>query len=464
MYGKDPDPSTKNLSFDVVDKNMQKFFYFDNNTLYATNLDTETLGLHLEVKIRLSDDDSLHKVYETVHVTVIDVNDLDPYFNNTPYDTSVLDTAAAGVDVLTITAGDRDITNNNVTYMLYGGQGDFIIDRKTGVINVSEHADLNYGKKSKYNMTVLVQDSGSPPRTKSAVVTVHLTETNAGPPIFTGAPYTFTFQENNMSVSNRVIADDTDGVEYSIVSRNDNNKFSLDKATGSITLAHGWLDFENRSDYSLVIEATDKAAFNKSSTARVNIKVKDINEAPEIKINPKNVFKEINSTKGAEVMQIDGNDPDTNPKFNNLTYSLKEDGTDYFTIDRVSGKLTVKQRLDKAGNFSLNVTVSDGEFLDSGLAFVIVSNITGSSFNTTVYENKTAGSLVYSLKEAKQAVNLTGLFFEIQKHPESDNFKLKDNVSGVVFEQHHKTCLKDFLPCPAQIGLYSHRRWLEACF
>ena len=437
MYGKDPDPSTKNLKFDVVDKNMQKFFHFNNNTLKSRkNLDAETLGLHLEVNISLSDGDKAHTVYEIVHVTVIDVNDHDPYFNNTPYDTSVPDTATAGVDVLTITAGDKDITNSNVTYMLYGGQGDFIIGRKTGVITVSEHADFNYGKKSEYNMTVLVQDSGSPPRTSSAVVTVHLTETNAGPPIFTGAPYTFIFPENNKSVSGKVTANDTDGVVYSITSRDDDNKFSLDKATGIITLANGILDYENRSDYSLVIEATDKAAFNKSSTARVTIKVKDINEAPEIEINPKNVFKEINSTQGAEVMQIDGNDPDKNPQFNNLTYSLKEDGTSYFTIDPMSGKITVKQRLDKAGNFSLNVTLSDGVLTDSGLAFVVVSNITGKSFNTKVFENKTAGSLVYNLEDAKKVVNLSGLFFEIQKHPESDNFKLKDNVSKSCYHTH----------------------------
>ena len=431
MYGKDPDPSTKNLDFQVVDKSMQQFFFFDKNILKSrTALDAEIVGLHVEVNISLSDGDKSHTVYEMVIVTVIDVNEFEPYFNNTPYNTSISDTAKAGDNVLTITASDRDVSNNDVTYALYGGQGDFIIDRKTGEITVAKHAELNYGRKSRYNMTVLVQDSGSPPKTNSTDVIVHLIETNAGPPVFTKTHYNFTFEENDKWVRNNVIAHDTDGVEYTIISHDDDDKFLLDKDTGMITLAHGiMLDYENRSDYSLIVKATDKATFNKSSTATITIKVKDINEAPEIMINPKNVFKEINSTKGAEVMQIGGSDPDTNPNFNNLTYSLKEDRPSYFAIDKVTGKITVNHRLAKTGNFSLNVTVSDGELTDCGLVFVFVSEIKGKSLNTTVHENQTVGSLVYDLEKAKHDINLTGLALEIQKDPGAENFKLKNNVS-----------------------------------
>ena len=432
MYGNDPDPSTKNLEFRVVDRSMQQYFYFDKNILKSKNtLDAETVGLHVQVNISLSDGDKSHMVYEMIAVTVIDVNEFEPYFNNTPYNVSISDTAKAGDNVLTITAGDKDVSNNNVTYMLYGRQGDFVIDRKTGKLTVAQHADLNYGRKSRYNMTALVQDSGSPPKTNSADVIVYLVETNAGPPIFTEANYHFTFEENDKSVSNHVMANDTDGVEYTIISRDDDDKFLLDKDTGSITLANGILNYENRSDYSLVVKATDKATFNKSSTATVTIRVKDINEAPEIIINPKNVFKEINSTKGAEVMQIGGSDPDTNPKFNNLTYTLKEDRS-YFRIDQISGKITVKQRLGRAGNFSLNVTVSDGELKDSGLVFVFVSETKGKSLNTTVYENETVGTLVYDLENAKRDINLTGLALEIQKDPGAENFKLKKNVSALI--------------------------------
>ena len=435
VYGKDPDPSTTTLKFDIVDKALGGDFHFEKNTLYATNLDAETLGPHVDINISLTDDDNAHTVYETVYVTVIDVNDHDPYFNNTPYNATIPDTAQAGTDVLSVTAGDKDKTNNNVTYILYGGHGNYFIDRKTGLITISDHADFNYARMSVYNMTVLVQDSGSPPRTNSAVVTVRLTETNAGPPKFTKTQYTFTFPENNQSVSDKVVATDVDGVIYSIISREDNNRFSVDSTTGVFTLASGDLDFENKSEYSLIIQAKDKAAFPKSSAAKVTINVEDKNEAPKIIINPKNVFKEINSTQGEEVMIIDGNDPDTKPEFRNLTYSLKEDGTNYFKIDPESGSITVRSRLDHAGNFSLKVTVTDaGGLKDDGLVFVFVSNITGHSLNTSVYENQTVGTLVYDLKDARKAINLSELTLEIQKDTDSGKFKLKDNVSIIRFE------------------------------
>lgn len=424
----DPDPSTTQLKFDVVQmSHLQQKFWFDGNTLHVAELDAETTGPAVYVDISLNDE--VHTVYTKVKVTVTDVNDNKPDFNISHYDRAVDDTAKRGMSVLNVTAFDKDITNENLTYILYGGMGDFTIDRSTGLIKVSDHANLDYKRISIYNMTVLVQDSGSPPKTNTAQVKIWLNETNIHPPIFSNSTYNFKFPENNPSVSDKVQAVDTDindKVTYSIITRDDNNLFTLDNHTGMISLAHGSLDYEVRNEYSFTIEAKDDAAFPKSSTSTVTIIVEDVNEAPKIIINPKNAFKEINST--GEVIIVTANDTDIKPEFKNFTYSLKGDRSNVFKIDPESGQITVRQRLNEARNFSLNVSVTDGGGLtDSGLLFVIVSNITGISLNTSVYENQTTGSFVYDLHQA--AVNLSGLVLQIQREEYSNNFRMEKNVS-----------------------------------
>ena len=427
VYGDDPDPSTTTLKFDVASEDLKQFFWFKNNILNVANLDAETNGLNLKVNISLSD--GVHIVFTIVTVTVIDINDNVPYFTNTPYAATVADTAHAGTKVLQITAVDDDRTNKNLTYILNGGLGDFLINRSTGDISVSDYATLSLQKMPVYNMTVFVQDSGSPHQTNHTHVVVYLNETNASPPTFSQLYYTFNFSENNDSVSAAVKADDKDGVVYSIFSGNEDNLFVLENISGIITLVNGSLDFEKKDEYTFVVQAKDKAAFPKTSTATVRINVRDVNEQPTVIIDTKVVFKQINSSKG-EVLKVKSFDPDIKTSaYRKLTYSLHENGTKFFSIDPKSGALEISKVLDTAGNFSLNVTVTDGGGLsDSGFVLVIVSNITGYFLNTFVEENRTRNTVVYDLRNA--TASQVGLIFELEN--DKENFHI-DNVSKVLY-------------------------------
>ena len=101
------------------------------------------------------------------------------------------------------------------------------------------------------------------------------------PPVL--ADKTFSIYENN-PFSVRVGAFDPnpgDVLTYSIVSGNDDGRFTIDPLTGVITLSDGGtLDYESQSSYALVVQVTDDAKRPATVTATVTIDVVDINDAP----------------------------------------------------------------------------------------------------------------------------------------------------------------------------------------
>ena len=437
IYGKDADPSTDKLTFNVTNAEYSNLFWFVDNEVHVAGEDNRRVdnviqvgGVDAEkvpevIQLNISLTDSKYTVFTMVIVTVIDINDNTPYFINTPSITNIPDTATAGMPVLTVSAKDEDRTYNELTFMLIDGFGAFVINRTTGLITVSKHASFNITATSFYNLTVLVQDSGSPPKTNTTDIMIVLNETNAGPPLFKETVYKFNFTENDITESAKIEATDDEGVTYSIISGNMDHIFKLNSTTGVIHLVNGSLNFEDQPVYSFIVLAKDKAVFPKSSTVSVTINVIDVNEEPTIIIDTKRVFKQINSSKG-EILKVKSSDPDKKSEYRNLTYSLQEMGSNYFGIDSKTGVLYINQILDKAGNYSLNVTVTDGGNLsNSDSVLVIVSNITGYVLNTLIQENMPTDTEVYNL------VNITleqpGLTFELENGV--GNFYLK-NVSN----------------------------------
>ena len=437
VYGEDADPSTAKLTFNVTNAEYSNLFWFVDNEVHVARednrrvdnviqvggVDAEKVPAVIQLDISLTDDK--YTVFTMVNVTVIDINDNTPYFINTPPIANIPDTASAGRSVLTVSAKDEDRTYNDLTFMLIDDFGAFAINHTTGLISVSKYASFNVTAVSFYNLTVVVQDSGSPPKTNTTDIMIVLNETNAGPPLFIKTVYKFNFTENDITESAKIEATDDEGVTYSIISGNMDHIFKLNSTTGVMHLVNGSLNFEDQPVYSFIVLATDKAVFPKSSTVSVTINVIDVNEEPTIIIDTKTVFKQINSSKG-EILKVKSLDPDKKPEYRNLTYSLQEMGSNYFGIDSKTGVLYINKTLDKAGNYSLNVTVTDGGNLSNrDSVLVIVSNITGYVLNTLIQENRPVNTEVYNL------VNITleqpSLTFELENGV--GNFYLK-NVSN----------------------------------
>lgn len=90
------------------------------------------------------------------------------------------------MNVTTVFAVDADASfpNNNTSYYISkGGLDRFFIDSRTGVITTS---NFNFDRETldAYNLTVIAQDLGSPPKTGTAQVFIKLLDVNDHRPFF----------------------------------------------------------------------------------------------------------------------------------------------------------------------------------------------------------------------------------------------------------------------------------------
>lgn len=98
-------------------------------------LDRETRSNYT---LTISATDNLHTSVCEVLVLVQDLNDNNPVFQKSSYETSIYENVSVGETVMTVLAKDLDSgTNGEVTYSLYNDSADaglFAIDSSSGVI------------------------------------------------------------------------------------------------------------------------------------------------------------------------------------------------------------------------------------------------------------------------------------------------------------------------------------------
>jgi hypothetical protein len=133
---------------------------------------------------------------------------------------------------------------------------------------------------------------------------------------------------------------------YSITGADPADDFSIDPATGDIAVASP-LDFEQVELYSLNVTATGVSTV---ATAIQVINVEDVNDPPffvtECAITDSCVFSVPESEPAnAPVGTVEASDPDSNPAFNTLDYSLESDVPIPFQVSGM-GVITTTEPLD----------------------------------------------------------------------------------------------------------------------
>lgn len=136
-------------------------------------------------------------------------------------------------------------------------------------------------------------------------------------------------------------------VVYSIAGGNEHNKFSINPETGVISVFE-ILDYERVRNYLLTIQATDLGEPPLSNQAMVNISILDANDnAP--------IFGQLAYTTqisedvhiGETVIKVSATDLDSEQN-SQLHYSLvKGDHHQQFSIDPLTGNITVVKPLDR---------------------------------------------------------------------------------------------------------------------
>uniref|UniRef100_A0A3P9L6I2 Protocadherin 9 n=1 Tax=Oryzias latipes TaxID=8090 RepID=A0A3P9L6I2_ORYLA len=180
-----------------------------------------------------------------VIVTVLDENDNNPKFTHNHFQFFVSENLPKYSTVGVITVTDSDAGENAaISLSILNDNENFILDPFSGVIKSNVSFDRE--QQSSYTFDVRAIDSGRPPCSSAAKVTINVIDVNDNTPIVIYPPSNNSFKLVPLSsipgsVVAEVFAVDSDTgmnaeLKYTIVSGNNKGLFRIDPVTGNITL------------------------------------------------------------------------------------------------------------------------------------------------------------------------------------------------------------------------------------
>lgn len=227
-----------------------KQFSIDFNTGVIHVIQPLDFETHPAYKLNVRATDSLTGAHSEVFVDIIleDVNDNAPVFLSKSYYANISEASVIGTSVLQVSAKDSDTGNNQeVFFHLVEERGKssdyFTIDRNTGVITTAQ--TLDHEEIQQRELRVRVVDGGVPALSSDVTVTIDVTDLNDNAPAFSELTYKSTVSElaPRGHFITQVQASDTDSsdsnnLEFSIISGNEEQNFSIDKHTGAIVISN----------------------------------------------------------------------------------------------------------------------------------------------------------------------------------------------------------------------------------
>lgn len=332
------------------------------------SLDRETIAGYTLTVTATDNGDTPRSDKATVVITVTDINDNAPQFQDEPYSADVLESAEIGDTVIYVGAVDADEgINANVSYAITGGNegGKFAID-DTGAITVAGALDRE--DVASYNLTITATDGGEPPLSATATVSITILDVNDNAPVFQNEPYSASISEDAEAGHPviRVEATDDDSgsngeVTYSITSGDPDGYFAIDADAGKITTAK-LLDREIIASFELEITATDGGSPPLSVTSMVKITIGDVNDnSPSFVNTPYETTVDEDIEPGSVVFTVEAVDPDEGDN-GEVRYSITGGNlNDDFTIDAVSGEIKTANALDRetTPQYTLTIKATD---------------------------------------------------------------------------------------------------------
>ena len=386
------------LSFEITDVTTNKSsgldFYIDQagELLTLTKIDREVQDFYNFTVTGYYGNTFKLTAETSVLITIQDINDVVPRFNQNVYFLEVNNTINNGDTLLKVNASDNDYqesgtivyairdsvylpsnradVNNNLTT-------EFAINETSGVISLQSF----YHPSGQYRLTVAASDRSTVPLTSTALVLINLFD--AIPPnisFTTQNYYTFSVAENvsllthigNVSVK-EMNNPALQGIHYSITGGNGSDTFFIDPFSGVIVNAV-FLDRETNPDYIVYVTATAVGVLDiEPSTIGVFISLEDVNdEVPSFSKQVYNVSRsstESNST----IVNTMATDKDVGDNAK-LTYTIVSGGNSSFTIDNATGVVYANGTNIPAGVYPLRVSVTDRGLMPlTSMALVLVT-------------------------------------------------------------------------------------------
>ncbi|XP_053958053.1 cadherin-related tumor suppressor-like [Anastrepha ludens] len=300
-----------------------------------------------------------------VTVNLVDTNDHDPvirfqYFPPTGTFATVDENAANGSVVAAVSVVDMDeglngetslriISGNELSHFRLEKTPSFDIVRVNGVLDREEIG--------KYNLTVVAIDKGSPPRTATAHLIIHVNDVNDHEPVFEKSEYSAVLSElapPGTYVASITATDEDTGVNalifYDFVSGNNKQWFAIDTASGLIT-TQAALDREVQDSVELSISARDGGPNPKWAYTQLKVTILDENdEAPQFRQQNINVTLSENTPPQTLVAMLTAADHDQGTN-GSVTYTLagsvERKYPQQFGLDSLTGQLTTRSALDR---------------------------------------------------------------------------------------------------------------------
>lgn len=394
--------------FAIVSGNGSGAWFIDPITgvlsvLNGAQLDFETQKV-FTLGIRVSDGVQ-NSAVQTIQITLKDLNDNAPVIASglsfTVPENSVINSAAG-----TVTATDADTVGTLQNYVIVSGNnaGAWRIDPITGVITVNNPLALDFESTPDFTLGITVSDGVQ--ISSLQTVAIHLTNVNESPSL---SPAVFGITE---SVADGFVLGTLQGTDpdagqtltYTITSGNTGNNFTLDPATGVLSVSAGAnFDYETTPGYTFTVTVTDNGSPALFGSAVVIIGLSNGNDAPIITAG-QSFFIAENSPVATVIGTVDAHDPDAGQT---LTYSiLSGNSSGAFAINPLTGVLSIADAAqfdyETKKSFSLTVKVTD----NGTPALAVSSPVT--VFVTNVNEPPTVVPATFSLTENSPKSTLIG--------------------------------------------------------
>ncbi|XP_077869641.1 LOW QUALITY PROTEIN: cadherin-23 [Saccoglossus kowalevskii] len=393
-----------------------------------------------------------------VFVEILELNDNNPIFRQSLYETSVVENAIAGTEILVVIATDADSGSyGEVRYMLAGGAGKFTVDEITGAISLVHSLDREI--QSEYTLTVTAKDNptglSSDRRENSVLVIVDVLDVNDNVPIPGAANYRFEILENVpvYSAVGTVVAHDADSgangvLQYIISEVSEDDLFDINSSDGQIFTINS-LDREslgNKEMVSMVVKIQDQGVEHHEVTVPVLITVLDVNDnSPYFAYAMYNVTLSEDDFGGTLVYQFSAVDLDQDPV---ITYTLLDaDLYSEFTVSEQTGALTTVSSLDHESRPEYLLTIEasdeDGNVGTTQLYIrVLDTNDQAPLFAITLYqfsvkENESVGSLVGQVvaTDSDSVMEHSKIFYHIINGNPDNDFYLNENTGVVLINK-----------------------------
>ncbi|XP_066141158.1 cadherin-related tumor suppressor isoform X1 [Euwallacea fornicatus] len=336
----------KNFAIDTITGAISILQPLDYDTVQVYHLNITAQDLAFKAK----------KATSMLTITLTDINDNSPKFNQTVYDAYLAENQPPGSLICQLIATDDDSPKNAIiVYSISDGADKdlFAINQQSG--KVTTKASFDYEEKSMYSLTVIAANPNSTMYSETSLH-VHVTGINEFYPKFVQSAFHFDVSESTDigTKIGTVLATDQDSGEdgkvyYLLVGSSNDRGFSINSETGAISVSRN-LDRETQSRIILTVMAKNAGGIrgNDTDEAQVIVTVQDGNDPPEFLQSLYQADVSEAAAIGTKVTAVKAVDKDVRYQNNQFSYSIIGGNIEQaFKIDPQSGDIQTSRELDR---------------------------------------------------------------------------------------------------------------------